>query len=151
MRRYKVYLSGPLSGHTAQAIGNWRDVLKRRMEDIPIDFFDPMRHKEFLKDGRPMYAGQYGGFKDTPDFILGRDFNDCTTADVVVVNFSGITQYSPGTSMEIAWAYMKHIPTVLIAELGNPNIRHPLISACCNFKVINLGDAEECIRTILFP
>ena len=150
MRPYKVYTSGPMTNLTAAQVNGWRDELAQMMEHARIEFFSPLRHKPYLKTGI-MKAGKYGGIKDTPGFILGRDFNDVITSDIVVVNFTGVRTYSNGTSMEMAWAYDRHIPIILIGEEDNPNIYHPMVSAMCGFKVKTLDEAAECIRTILFP
>jgi nucleoside 2-deoxyribosyltransferase len=110
----------------------------------------PLRDKLYLQDGKEIDAGRYRGlFMSDPSAILGRDFNDCVNSDVVLVNVLGITTPSLGTAMEIAWAYDRHIPIVLVAEEDNPHRKHPLINAACQFKTDDLDEGLALVKTIL--
>jgi len=83
---------------------------------------------------------------------MTRDFFDCNRADVVVVNLLGATRVSIGTVMEIAWAYQRHTPTVVIMERDSTvNVHeHPMIAEATGFRVETMEQAAHVAKVILF-
>ena len=79
-----------------------------------------------------------------------RDFNDCKTADAILVNFIGCgTRVSTGTVMEIAWARAFQIPIVIVMEKENVH-NHGMLTFG-NIIVDNMEDGISAIRQILLP
>jgi len=80
---------------------------------------------------------------------MTRDFNDCSTCDVLLVNLLGASKVSIGTVMEIAWAYQNRTPVVVVMEQeGNPH-EHAMIREAIGFRVHTMGEAIAVVRTIL--
>lgn len=148
-RNYKIYLGGPIAGLSYEQATKWRKEFKD-MLPIYLDVRSPMRDKEKYKNiecfGKQ--GEQYNDPLSTPKAILTRDYNDCVTADVLVVNLLETTEVSIGSVMEIAWAHSFRVPTVLIIEKGNVHC-HSLIHEAVGFEVNNLEQAAEAVRSVL--
>jgi nucleoside 2-deoxyribosyltransferase len=96
-----VYLCGPIGGCTDDEAVNWRDVVKARIG--AENCLDPMRR-------------DYRGREDEAvSEIVERDKEDIEDSDVVLAN---CWQPSPGTSMEILYAWEHGIPVYAILPPG---------------------------------
>jgi nucleoside 2-deoxyribosyltransferase len=143
-----------MAGHHYQDITGWRETVRDALEAEGIRCYSPLRGKQDVLDtGAPIPATGAEGTHSfaSPDFILGRDFNDCTNADLVIANFLGCNKPSLGTAMEIAWCYQNHIPVVLIGEADNINCKHPMILSACKFRTESLDEGIEMAISILCP
>jgi hypothetical protein len=90
------------------------------------------------------------GWAYTPNGILARDHNDCTTSNAVLMNLLGAREKSFGTGMELAWCYDHHVPTVVaIEEEGNIHDGHPMFAAAVKFRVPTLEEAIDAVAIIL--
>lgn len=151
----RVYLAGPISGMEYQGAVEWRVWASERLRRRGINAYSPMRAKEFLAGAEQ--HGRLPTFVDhehplaTSKGIMCRDHTDCVRADALLVNFEGVTRVSLGTAMELAWAYDRHIPVVVVCEPDNPNIKHPMAHEAIDFRVDTLVEGVELIRTILLP
>jgi len=79
---------------------------------------------------------------------MTRDYFDCTTCDILIVNLLGYTRVSIGTVMEIAWAHAHRIPIICIMEEGNIH-DHPMINEAIGFRVESVYDAIDVARAVL--
>lgn len=150
---FKVYLAGPIQGLSYKGATDWRTWAHNHLALHGIDAYSPMRAKEFLS-GLKDVTFQDGWSNNpfaTSRGIMTRDFNDCTTADVLLVNFLGTQTVSAGTAMELAWAYNNHIPTVVVAEADNIHLKHPMLKEAVDFRVESLLEGVDVVRSILLP
>jgi nucleoside 2-deoxyribosyltransferase len=148
----RIYLAGPISGCSYGEATDWREKVKDKLGEV-INCYSPMRHKEFLKDERKI-AMMYNDKKDimsTSKGIMTRDHNDCTKADVLLVNLAGTKTISAGTVMELAWAFDRKIPTVVVCEPDNVHLQHPMIIESVNYRVDTLCHAMALVQSILLP
>jgi len=147
----KLYLAGPITGCTFGECTDWREEFARLMP-AGIDILSPMRAKHPLAPGSRIIDDVY---KDSlfghDQAIMQRDFNDCSTAEVVVANFLGATRVSLGTVMEAAWCYAYHIPLIAVMEADKSNCHdnHCMMRAAIGFKVATLEEAVIVARSVL--
>jgi len=151
MKNTKVYLAGPIGGLTVKDAQEWRRIATYLLSRHGLTGYSPMRRKDFLDDGKPLSSvPNYNSHPlATSKGIMMRDFNDCTTAAVILVNFLGVSRVSLGTAMELAWAYDRHIPVVAVSEPDNPNVSHPMAHEAIDFRVDSLEDAIALVATII--
>lgn len=148
-----VYLAGPISGLTFLEAVDWRDYAKAELSKSGITGLSPMRFKDYLSDlesiSHKCDVEAALNVLSTPEGILSRDHFDANRCDVLLVNFLGARDRSLGTAMEVAWAFHKKTPIVVVMEqTGNPN-DHAMINAATNFRVETLDDGLAVIRAIL--
>lgn len=150
MKPHKVYLAGPITGLDFHGAADWRDYAIQQLK--PIAGMSPMRGKEFLKGIGPLTATaeEYGQINvmASPRGIMTRDRYDCTTCDVLLVNFLGAQKVSIGTVMEIAWADANRIPVVCVMEAGNIH-EHAMVNEAIGYRVDSLDEAVRLIRILL--
>lgn len=149
----RIYLAGPISGLLYASAVNWRHYAKQHLAEHGIDAFSPMRAKQFLAAVQGVIEPftTHENPLATSKGIMCRDHTDCVRADALLVNFLGARRVSLGTAMELAWAYDRHIPVVVVAEADNPNIVHPMAHEAIDFRVDTLDEGLALIRTILQP
>jgi len=146
----KVYLAGPITGTSYEESTDWRDTAYLRLSDNNINGFSPMRGKAYLSKEEEI-EDSYSDY--TMSSITGinvRDYNDCKTADAVLVNLLGSKKVSIGTVMEIAWARAFQIPIVLIMERENNIHEHGMLTFG-NIRVSSLKEGIEAIIQLLNP
>lgn len=151
----KVYLAGPITGLSYGGCTEWREAAKKMLADSGIDGFSPMRGKEYLShlDTISGTGEEYAdlGMFSTPEGIMARDYYDCTTCDVLLVNLLGAKAVSIGTMFEIAWAYLKRTPIVVAMEkVGNPH-EHIFVRYAAAFRTDSLDSALYAVVRILKP
>lgn len=145
----KVYLAGPISGLTYDECVAWRDEATRELSRHGIAGYSPMRNKAFLRD-YGVIEGSYPGYALSGDrAIMTRDHHDTTTADAILVNLLGVDRVSIGTVMELAWAYTRQIPVVLMIEDGGNVHDHPMVREAVGFRVRSLADGLAVLRSVL--
>lgn len=155
MKRSKVYLAGPIAGLSHSECTEWREYAENYLLDnFNVKGVSPMRGKGYLahlpaisKTGEE-YVDL--GVLSTASAIMARDYFDCTTCDVLLVNFLGAKEPSIGTISEMAWAYMKRTPIVIAIEPdgSNPN-EHLFIRYEAGFRVETLDHALDVVGSIL--
>jgi len=145
MRNKTVYLAGPITSCSYEGATDWRETFKEQVESTSsIKCLSPMRGKHYLKDVKSIDAtgNEKLGILSGGPAIVTRDYADTTNSDLIIVNLLGATKVSIGTMFEVAWAYSKHIPIILVIEDGTENIHtHSMLLAMCGYKVNNLDDA----------
>lgn len=147
----KVYLAGPIGGLTYDEAEGWREQL--RSWNIPgVQLFSPLRGKTHTREERD-YDGDTLGDRmmSTGRAVMLRDSHDCFTADILVVNFLGAKRISIGTVMELAWAYDRRIPTIVVMEERGNVHEHAMLNEAIWWRVSNLVDAADMLRIIANP
>lgn len=149
-----VYLAGPITGLSYGECTDWRDYAAGLLEEEGrIKTWSPMRGKHYLEKlklikGTTEEYEHLGAFA-TLKGIMSRDFYDCTHCDVLFVNLLGAKAVSIGTVAEMAWAYYKRTPTVVVMEKeGNPH-EHGFVQSFANFRVDNLVEGIDLVKGIL--
>jgi nucleoside 2-deoxyribosyltransferase len=83
--------------------------------------------------------------------ITRRDHNDCISADALVVNLLGAKIVSIGTMFELAWAYDRQIPVILVMEEYGNIHEHAMLEELYTYRVTSLDAACFLTRTLLLP
>ena len=160
MSKGKVYLAGPISGLSYGESVDWREDAERVFSSYDIEALSPMRSKEFLANvnvldtGYEEFKAEYEQALVSDRGIMTRDYHDCTTSDVVLVNLLDAKKVSIGTVMEIAWAYAHNIPVVVVMEAREGDKRnnlhdHGMINEATGYRVTSLDTAYKIVATIL--
>ena len=142
-----VYLCGPMTGETYDEATGWRNAVGAHFGEKGIETIDPLRGKAFLEvDG---VLGNPNGQRplESAAGIVTRDHWDVSRCDVLLVNFLGAKIVSIGSCFEIAWAYERGIPIVIVMEPNGNVHEHCFIDVCSGgFKVGSLDEAIELIE-----
>lgn len=151
-RRPIVYLAGPITGLTYEGSVEWRDWFAQSLGQNGIAASSPMRCKEALRTVGVLEAtcGQHPGHNART--VMTRDRFDATHCDVLLANLLGAERVSIGTCMELAWADLARIPTVVIMEPDGTNPHeHAMITEAIGFRVADLDSALRTVVEILEP
>jgi nucleoside 2-deoxyribosyltransferase len=149
----KVYLAGTISGASVGSATGWRDYAKSKLKEYGVLGYSPMRGTAYVTGTRDLTDKEkvsfYGQNIDSIVGINVRDFNDCKTADAVLVNLIDAPKVSIGTVMEIAWARAFQIPVVIVME--KENIHNHGMLTYGNVITDNLDEGIKSIVQILCP
>jgi nucleoside 2-deoxyribosyltransferase len=144
----KVYLAGPITGHTYDGAEDWRALAREVLGRHGIEAFSPLRGKEYLRaEGMIGAYVQSEAVMSSPKGITTRDRWDCTRVDIVLVNFVGAERISVGTCIELGWADGARVPIVAVMPEGNVH-EHPMVEELVGFRVHTLGEALALITTM---
>lgn len=141
-----VYLAGPITGCSYEECTRWREEFVKTVGPT-VKCLDPMRDKDFLK-GTDILGSCYDLPLATARGIFTRDYNDCATCDLLIVNFLDAKIASIGTCFEIAWCYQNKKPIVLIMKEDNIH-NHAFITEAAGFIVKTPEEAAVLARSIL--
>jgi hypothetical protein len=148
----KVYGAGHISNLSYDESTSWRDYAKKKFESVGIDFFSPMRMKQYLKEEKDLKFSYEKYPLSSSKGVMTRDRNDVITSNALLVNLKGYPdKMSIGTSMEIAWADLLRIPTVMVAEKNNVHALHPMTKEACGFIVEDLDEGIDLVISVLVP
>ncbi len=114
----KVYLAGPIYGLSYGQATEWRDYVTEQLAP-EITAYSPLRGGALLSGSEDMDERELITHDPMFSCIVGRDFNDVRTCDLVFVNLSHAKQCSIGTIAEMAAAYAFNKPIVLVMDEGN--------------------------------
>lgn len=144
-----VYLAGPISGVSYDGCTDWRNRVGEALYAQGVEVLTPMRGKEFLK-GNPSIqsTAEWSQAIASNKGIMRRDHFDATRATCLFVNLLGAKKVSIGTVMELAWAYHKHIPTIVVMEKDNLH-RHPMLDESCSYIVNTLEEGVSLAAYLL--
>lgn len=161
--RFKVYLAGPISNCSYNECTDWRDEVN---DNLPPEIvgMSPMRGKTYLEavEKIAVHTEKENELNTNSKVyhlrkilsssrgIITRDYNDCTTADALIVYLLGATKVSIGTMMEIAWAYAMRIPVIAIMEPDNIH-DHPMVNECIGYRCTSIADAVDLVTMLLLP
>jgi nucleoside 2-deoxyribosyltransferase len=149
----KVYLAGPISGLTLEGCTDWRDQVRDAVHPS-IQTLSPLRGKQYLAERCQNGSGTVeDSYEDMPlcskRGINTRDHWDATRCDVIFVNFLGAKRVSIGTVMEIAWAYTRQIPVIIVMEKEGNLHEHSMLSECTGFRVETLEQGVDVLEALL--
>ena len=151
--KFKVYLAGPISGTSYGTSTNWRNAVTETLtinSGHHIEAYSPMRGKAYLSKEETIKDSYSDMTMSSITGINVRDYNDCKTADAILVNFLGSgTRISIGTVMEIAWARAFQIPIVIVMEKDNAHDHGMLTFG--NIIVNTLDEGVDAILQLLLP
>ncbi|MEE9548695.1 MAG: hypothetical protein V3V68_05005 [Nitrosomonadaceae bacterium] len=145
----RVYLCGPMTGETYAEATDWRNDVAYKLVCLSskIKTIDPLRGKAFLE-----VAGVLGNTSgkhplESAAGIVTRDHWDVSRCDVLLVNFLDAKIVSIGSCFEIAWAFQRRIPIIIVMEKTGNIHEHCFIDICSGgFRVSSLKAAIELIK-----
>lgn len=145
----KIYLAGPITGLTYDEATMWRNAVKNEL--IEYQCFSPLRAKWYLAKNFELPAiSKSDKPLSTAKGILCRDYFDCNTADIIIVNFLNAKRISIGTVAEIAWAWQARKPIIAIMEPGNVH-EHDFLVEMIPYIVKSVPEAIQLARAVLDP
>jgi nucleoside 2-deoxyribosyltransferase len=140
----KVYLVGPISNTNAAYAFAWRDYATSVLESFGIRTIDPLRNLDELRNESRIQSAYPEWLWTTERAVVHRSLYDVRRSDVVLANFLGATERSVGSIVEIAVAYDRNIPVVVVLEPGNPN-DHMFIREMAAVRTETLDDGIEAV------
>jgi len=148
--KHSVYLAGPITGCTYRGCTGWREYAQRCLDSETTKCKSPMRTKNFWAPDEIVDNSGLSSPMASARGILCRDHNDCVNASVLLVNFKEAEKISIGTVMEIAWAYERRIPIVVVLPVAVLNIhQHDMLDEAIDYAVADLDVAIAIARTII--
>ena len=146
----KVYLAGPITGQSYGECTDWRDYAYTYLKNCRVAGYSPMRGKAYLSKEDKVKDSYADHTMSSINGINVRDFNDCKTSAVILVNFLGCgSRVSIGTVMEIAWGRAFQIPIIIVMEPGNVH-EHGMLTFG-NIVVPTLDEALQAAVQIILP
>ena len=126
IRQQLVYLVGPITGLSYAGCTEWRDAVKKELEETGIyHCLTPMRGKKHLIGHEDIPANIPDHIRRpgcTSHDILARDYYDCMRSDVIFSNLLGADMSSIGSMFELAWSWGNPRSfSVVIMESDNPH------------------------------
>lgn len=126
----KIYLAGPMTGHSFDEANDWRLRATKRLEALYIETLSPMRGESYLQPGNTPH---------TPG-IPARDRNDIATCDAVLMNLLEMgSRVSIGTMIELGWADMLRKPVILVRNADCLS-QHVMVNAMLSWDVRTLTE-----------
>lgn len=142
-----------MAGLTEEEATNWREYVGNAfwnaglMNGRPtIQPLDPMRGLTYVSPGARIDAT-----KTTDDAVRSldpsmltdrginvRDYNDTIRSDLIFINLLAARKVSVGTVIEIAWAYERRIPTVVVMEPHGNIHEHAMLRELISYRVDTL-------------
>lgn len=145
----RIYLAGPITGLNYDQAQDWRTDVALQLNSKFVECLSPMRGKGFLKGGRTIHSGAWPNAVASQKGITRRDMFDTVNATCLFVNLKDTKNVSIGTCMEIAWAYLKQIPSIVVMEPGNIHEQHVMIQEACTYVVPTVEEAIELAKYLL--
>ncbi len=158
----KVYLAGPITGLSFGGCTDWREYAIKELEQAGITGLSPMRSKDYLQSESIVGDSYENKVLSCSRGIITRDRWDTTRCDVILVNFLGAERVSIGTVMELAWADLARIPSIVVMEpsqleatgrtpsVGNVH-EHSMLREATGFRVETLEEGLNVAKAILLP
>jgi len=122
-KNMKVYLCGYISGAVIEQCCNWRKKLINhydnwldkygKIKSYPISWLDPMNGEAFCEISSDGLKGTIPAHA-----IVHKDYRCIEICDLVVANMDTFGQTRPliGTICELAWAWDKHKPIIMVTD-----------------------------------
>jgi nucleoside 2-deoxyribosyltransferase len=143
----RVYLTGPITGHSDKEIENWRTAMARRLKPI-AEVVDPAAYS--------YDSAQTFRMGETPDaavtrlhhgqFVIERNKKLICDSDVVLANFLGAgARASIGSVGELFWANAFGKPIVLVREAQGNVHDHAMVNAIASIVCTSLDEAVAAI------
>jgi hypothetical protein len=143
----RVYLTGPITGHSNKEIENWRTTMARQLKPI-AEVIDPAAYAydsaQTFRIGeaadaavKRLHHGQ---------FVIERNKKLICDSDVVLANFLGAgARASIGSVGELFWADAFGKPIVLVREAAGNVHDHAMLNALASVVCASLDEAVQAI------
>lgn len=129
----KIYLAGPMTGHTYDEANDWRTYTTGYLKVSDIETLSPMRGESYLEPGGMPDIQHAPG-------IPARDRNDIATCDAVLMNLLEMgSRVSIGTMIELGWADMLRKPVILVRRADCLS-QHVMVNAMLSWDVRTLNE-----------
>lgn len=145
-----VYLAGPITGLSYDEGQEWRDIVRPCFEKYGYVARSPLRGKAYLRDKGTLTPEDYGHVHPLSGDhgIVTRDRNDTITAALVFANLLGADRVSSGTCIELGWADVARVPSIVVMEEGGLHDTH-MVRGVSGFVMRSLDAAVDLALTIL--
>ena len=137
-KKYKIYLSGGMTGLSEEEMKTWRLEVKNGIwaTESNTNFFDPTEQFEYVYHYLPLKH-------EAEEFQMKFDIRNLVDSDLVVCNISS-NPLSVGTNIELGIAYNLHIPIVIY----NPSKiePHPWHESIADYMTEDMDTLLEIIK-----
>jgi len=137
----RVYLAGYIQGSVIEQCSAWRKKLREVYDNwngkpYAISWLDPLNGENFAEISPDGLKGAM-----PPHFIVHKDYKCVNDCDIVVVNMDTFGQDRPltGTICELAWAWDKHKPIIMISN-EDKYVQHPFLSYFTSWVVPSVDE-----------
>ena len=147
----KLYLAGPITGSSFEAVTQWRDLFIEIVGD-ELDCYSPLRDKDYLSQESSLASDYSDYLLSSQAGIMTRDHFDVKNCDAVVLNLLAATKISIGSMIEVGMAFAYRKPLILVIEPDNLH-QHPMLfeAARNGYITDTLEDAAYCATSLLLP
>lgn len=126
-----IYCARPMSGRTRDEIIVYYKRVGARLSDAGFKVFTPVYGKGYLRNLVSTAALDRRAPVVTDRALKQRDQWMVRNSDVIFVNLIGATQVSIGSVMELAWADVFGVHSVLVLDKSDIH-RHPIVLECAD-------------------
>ena len=153
MQRFKLYLSGPITGLTYNDSVEWTNYVMEVLHTSGIAGYRPLRGKEEIFHLNEKIASVVTQKRPlvTAKGIYGRDRYDVMSCDCVLVNLLGAKRISIGTMFEMSWCSFLQKPLVLVMEDEGNIHEHSFVHEALTHRTNNLDVGIDLVKSILLP
>jgi nucleoside 2-deoxyribosyltransferase len=146
MSEMKIYLAGYIQGKVIEECISWRKKLRQHYDNwkgenkrYPINWIDPLNGENFLEISPDGLKGSL-----PPHTIVHKDYKSIEICDLVIVNMDTFEQQRPliGTICELAWAWDKHKPIIMITD-DHIYKNHPFLEYFTSWYVSSVDELIE--------
>ncbi len=138
MKLKVVYLSGKIDGLSYNEATEIRNDIKLKLNSLGIKCLDPMRGKEYLKDG----LINKDTIREDMQFIISRDLSDIDESDGIILTTGDTPSW--GTGIEFGYMIGKYGYIKPIFVVSNNKERHGWL----RFLATYIGSVDEIIEHI---
>mgnify|MGYP000353679771 CR=1 FL=1 len=138
-----IFLAGPIEGKSWEEANEWREYVRKELEDLPILIYNPISRYELqLKNVKKIETWSIKNI--SVDEMEATNILYLKNADIILCNL--MDGYSVGTSMEIGYGYATNKTIIVVCK--DTNI-HPLVSKWADLFYSTIDDAIEYIKNDL--
>lgn len=146
----RIYLSGPITGRTDEAIKSWREVAADKLSPF-AEIIDPTLAPYDSEVAFRKHEGPPEALERLRHglFIVRRNKNLIRSSDVVLANLLGCdSNASIGSIGEICWAHVFDKPIIIARETFGNVHDHAMLNAMASEIVFSLDDAFRVIKDL---
>ena len=144
-----VYLAGPITGLSYSEVTDWREKVKVDLADVGLVGLSPMRYKKFLGEERVIKDAYQKIPLASQRGLTTRDRFDVGRSDVILANVLQAQKVSLGTVLELGWADCLRKPIILVIEESGNCHDHAMLREISSFRVSDLDDAVDLVKSLL--
>lgn len=145
----RVYLAGPITGCVYEEAVSWRYLVSCALNSPQVECVSPMRGMAVRDTGGVISAGEGDTASTTRKGITRRDMWDAVTATCLFVYLKDAPTVSIGTVMEIAWAYLRQIPSIVVVDPDNIHAKHVMIQEAATYMVPTMKEGIALAEALL--